>query len=242
VIKISKRLKAVANYCPVGAIVVDVGSGHGKLPLYLCQAGVASQVIAVELNTDPLTNIRRLVQPYADQVEVRAGNGLQPVCAEEMEVVCIAGLSALIMTQILEAATAKLTMTTRLILQPTRHPQVVRQWLLDNGWELVEEQMVEEKSRRKPKTHTILVAEQGNPLNPYQTDRRLSVSDLIYLGPFLWRSRATLLRYRIESEIGRWQKALCRFTTTISSVEESDKRREQIEKHIGWLQSLLDQW
>ena len=123
--------------------MVDVGSGHGKLPLYLCQAGVASQVIAVELNTNPLANIRRLVQPYADQVEVRTGDGLQPVYAEEMEVVCIAGLSALIMTQILETATDKLTMTTRLILQPTRYPQVVRQWLLDNGWELIAEQMVE---------------------------------------------------------------------------------------------------
>lgn len=239
-IKISKRLEAVASYCPVEAKVVDVGSGHGKLPLYLCQAGVASQVIAVELNTNPLANIRRLVQPYVDQVEVRTGNGLQPVCAEEMEVVCIAGLSALIMTQILETATAKLTMTTRLILQPTRYPQVVRQWLLDNGWELIAEQMVEEKSRRKPKTHTILVAEQGNPFNPYQADKRLSVSDLIYLGPFLWRSRSTLLRYQIEREIERWQKAVRRFT--ISDVEESDKKRVQIEKHIGWLQSLLDQW
>ena len=144
------------------------------------------------------------------------------------------------MTQILETATDKLTMTTRLILQPTRYPQVVRQWLLDNGWELIAEQMVEEKSRRKPKTHTILVAEQGKPFNPYQVDKRLSVSDLIYLGPFLWRSRSTLLRYQIEREIERWQKAVRRFT--ISDVEESDKKRVQIEKHIGWLQSLLDQW
>ena len=239
-IKISKRLEAVASYCPVEAKVVDVGSGHGKLPLYLCQAGVASQVIAVELNTNPLANIRRLVQPYADQVEVRTGDGLQPVYAEEMEVVCIAGLSALIMTQILETATDKLTMTTRLILQPTRYPQVVRQWLLDNGWELIAEQMVEEKSRRKPKTHTILVAEQGKPFNPYQVDKRLSVSDLIYLGPFLWRSRSALLRYQVEREIERWQKSFRRFT--IGGVEKSDKKRDQIEKHIGWLQSLLDQW
>ena len=95
-------------------------------------------------------------------------------------------------------------------------------------------------SRALKRNYTILVAEQGNPFNPYQADKRLSVSDLIYLGPFLWRSRSTLLRYQIEREIERWQKAVRRFT--ISDVEESDKKRVQIEKHIGWLQSLLDQW
>ena len=97
VIAVSDRLISIAHFCPRGSKVVDVGSGHGKLALYLRQTKIADYVIAVELNQDPLNRIERLINsrnPQQINIDVRSGDGLQPVEADEMEIVCLAGLSS----------------------------------------------------------------------------------------------------------------------------------------------------
>ena len=144
VIAVSDRLISIAHFCPRGSKVVDVGSGHGKLALYLRQTKIADYVIAVELNQDPLNRIERLINsrnPQQINIDVRSGDGLQPVEADEMEIVCLAGLSSSTIVKILEAAKNKLNQTKRLILQPIAKPEQLRYWLITNGWQLIDEQI-----------------------------------------------------------------------------------------------------
>ena len=239
-IPMSNRLIAIAQFCPRGSNVVDVGSGHGKLALYLRQTGIADHVIAVERNTNPLYRVKQLINSANFQpinIDVRSGDGLQPVQADEMEVVCLAGLSASTIIKILEPARSKLNQTSRLILQPVANPEQLRQWLIFNGWGLIDEQIVAGQSRRLSKIHTILVAERGKTLSAYQSELRRE--DLIYVGPILWQRRDPLLRYKLQREQQHWKDAL---ETILESRLELPVRQNQIINHIDWLQSLINQW
>ena len=241
VIALSDRLISIAHFCPRGSKVVDVGSGHGKLALYLRQTKIADYVIAVELNQDPLNRIKRLINsrnPQQINIDVRSGDGLQPVEADEMEIVCLAGLSSSTIVKILEAAKNKLNQTKRLILQPIAKPEQLRYWLITNGWQLIDEQIVAGQSRRLSKIHTILVAEPGKSLCTYQ-EANLEHDDLVYVGPILWQRREPLLHYKLRREQKHWKEAL---ETILEADPEHPTRRNQIISRIEWLEFLINKW
>lgn len=48
-VRISDRLRTVAHMCEKGAVVADIGTDHGYLPIYLVQEGIAPSAIAMDL-------------------------------------------------------------------------------------------------------------------------------------------------------------------------------------------------
>lgn len=90
-----------------------------------------------------------------DQVEVRFGNGLEVITPGEVDCITIAGMGGTLIASILEAGKDKLDNGPRLILQPNVSAKSIRTWLMDNGWSLVGEEILEEDD----KLYEILVAE-----------------------------------------------------------------------------------
>ena len=72
-----------------------------------------------------------------------------------------------LIASILERGKNKLGKVERLILQPNVGSQNVRIWLMDNDWELKDEEILEEDG----KIYEILIAETGEPLKPYENQR-----------------------------------------------------------------------
>ena len=91
-IKLSQRLQAIANFVPQGAKVADIGTDHGFLPCYLAQSGQAEQVIACDVNAQPLSLAQKNITDYnvADKVSTRLGNGLAVLKPGEVDTVTIA--------------------------------------------------------------------------------------------------------------------------------------------------------
>ncbi|MDD2235498.1 MAG: class I SAM-dependent methyltransferase, partial [Syntrophaceticus sp.] len=154
---LSERLSVIAGYVPWGLIVADIGTDHALLPIYLVTQEISPYVIACDLCSGPLESARANIYYYklADKVEIRQGDGLEPLNQGEVEVIIIAGMGGAKIIDILETSSDVLDEIVRIILQPQRGAEIVRRWLYDYGWEIIDEDLVLENSNY----YEIIIAE-----------------------------------------------------------------------------------
>ena len=128
------RLRSVAAMIPGDVhAVADVGAGHGALAAHLALRGV-DRVIATEVGEGPLHELRGNLAAWGvtDRVEVRRGDGLEPLRAGEVEVAVIAGLGAATALRI--AAGAERSGVRQVLLQCMQRDHLVEPWLRERGW------------------------------------------------------------------------------------------------------------
>lgn len=233
-VTISKRLETIARYCPQGARVADIGSDHALLASYLLLQGMASHVVAGELNEGPYQAALRQIHTLQiqDRVSVRKGDGLAVLSPGEVDVVCMAGMGGQLIASILEAGIDKLEGVKRLVLQPNVGEEVVRRWFLDHGWLLMAETILEEDGI----LYEILVAERGAADLPYEHKDRTR-EELLRIGPFLWEQKQPALKKKWLNEREKWEKVLEQLSR--SDKPEAAERIRQIRAEVEWIDGVI---
>lgn len=222
--KISKRLEMVASFVPQNARLVDVGSDHAYLPLFLVEKGVISYAIAGEVVQGPYQSALQNVADsrYKDRIEVRLANGLVAFDeTDQMTTITIAGMGGRLIADILEAGKDKLGQIERLILQPNNREDDVRTWLEAHGFRLIAESILEEHG----KFYEILVAEQGKQSLTVQEKR---------FGPYLVKESSPVFRQKWNREVDKLQHALGQIP------EERKLERARLQEKIQHIKEVLD--
>ena len=124
-----------------GSRVADIGTDHAYLPSALILDGTINSAIAADLRKGPLENAQATVSSYsvADKIELRLSDGLTAISPDEVDDIIIAGMGGILISEILEAAPWVKNNRYKLILQPQSHDEILRGWLWDNGFEILEE-------------------------------------------------------------------------------------------------------
>ncbi|MBO5178409.1 MAG: SAM-dependent methyltransferase [Lachnospiraceae bacterium] len=148
-VQLSKRLLAAAGMVTKGNIVADIGCDHAYTSIYLCRAGIAPKVIAMDVNKGPLVGARAHVEEagLASQIDIRLSDGLQKLVPGEADTVLLCGMGGLLMIKILSdfpEATASLK---ELVLQPQSEVGEVRMFLHKQGYEITKEHMLKEDGK-----------------------------------------------------------------------------------------------
>ncbi len=159
--RLQERLLHIKDYIPEGSVVADIGTDHGLLPAYLVRQGICSKVIATDLHPGPLSAARSTIALFSlgKKVEFRQGDGLAVISPGEVDVIVIAGMGGLKISDMLNRGQDVLQQAGRLILQPLGAAAQVRRWLLSNGWHLADEDLVLEDGY----FYEIIVAEPNAP-------------------------------------------------------------------------------
>ena len=143
-IKLSKRLLTVANMVTKGSVVADIGTDHGYLPIYLVQNNISEHVIAMDVNKGPLNkallNIGQL--HLENKIDIRLSDGLDNLEKDEANTVTICGMGGKLIAKILECGKNKISQDIELILSPQSEIQLFREYLLQNGYRIVKEDMI----------------------------------------------------------------------------------------------------
>jgi len=147
--KLTPRLKAIADWIQPGQKVGDVGSDHGYLMTYLVDQEIIKWGVASDINEGPVLNCKKTVASYGfeDQIDIRLGGGLLPYKMNEIESVVIAGMGGELIRDILIESDPIARKISHLYLQPMTGQDVLREWLLDHGYEIVKEKTVWEDNR-----------------------------------------------------------------------------------------------
>ena len=197
---ISKRLRKVAGFVPQDAKILDVGSDHAYLPIYLIQQGRISSAIAGEVVEGPyqsaVTNVAD--NQMSDKISVRLANGLVAFDKkDQIDVIIIAGMGGRLIADILDNGSAKLASVKRLILQPNNREDELRRWLCGHDFQITEEAIVEENG----KFYEIMIAEQGHQVLNAEQER---------FGPYLMREQSAVFLDKWQREVDKLEKALAK--------------------------------
>lgn len=151
-LELSPRLQLLADWVPLGSRIVDVGTDHAFLPVWLMLNGKISSAIASDLRSGPLARGTETAQEYgvADSVEMRLCAGLEGIKPTEADIVIIAGMGGENIAQILENAPWTADGAHTLILQPMSKMELLRQFLSEHGYEIVAEKLIMDRGTVYP--------------------------------------------------------------------------------------------
>ena len=138
-IKLSARLKALADLIEDGASIVDVGSDHGYLPVYLAQKGRSTQVFASDISAASLSAAHRSAKLYnvTEAINFFVTPGLDGIGPTDVDTIVIAGMGGKTIVSILQDATWTNCASISLILQPQSKRNILFRYLYDNSYEIV---------------------------------------------------------------------------------------------------------
>ena len=162
---LSPRLETVLDFCrslhtPDCGVLADIGTDHAYLPIAAIQQGVCKRAIACDLHPGPLDiatgNIRNA--GFGSQIEVRLGDGLQPLLPGEADCIVIAGMGGMRILDIIFVGLDQAEAARRLILQPQRDTMILRKFLHSNGFEIEGERLVREVVSGKEHFYVVLAA------------------------------------------------------------------------------------
>ncbi len=146
---LSKRLKALADMVTWGNRVADVGCDHGFLSVYLDQKGIRQRVLAMDVRKGPLSRAKEHVTAYGlgDYIETRLSDGLAAYHAGEAQTLVCAGMGGRLMQRILSNEADKARSFEELILQPQSELYEFRKFLRENGYEILQENILCEEGK-----------------------------------------------------------------------------------------------
>ena len=150
-IHLSPRLAAVAALVPDGASVIDVGTDHAMIPVWLVQTGRARRVLATDIRPGPLRSAAALTAKTgtADRIRLLQADGLTGIEPDGWDTVILAGMGGETMVSILAAASWTKS-GIRLILAPQSKGAELRGWLAQSGYRIDSERLAADGGRIYP--------------------------------------------------------------------------------------------
>lgn len=141
------RLEALAKQIKPGKTMADIGTDHGFLPILMFQRGTCPKVIMTDVSEKALAKAREHGKDVLGLSEehYRVGDGLSPITPGEVDVVVLAGMGGILMTDIMAADLPKAKTISKFIFQPRNHPEALRRWLFENGFVILNECLVRER-------------------------------------------------------------------------------------------------
>ena len=142
----SERLKTIIKLFDKCNTAADIGTDHAYIPEMLIKSDLCMKVIATDLNERPYRIAKNYVESIGleDSIEVRLGNGLQPVELVEVDTIVIAGMGGILITKILEEKIKDFDEIKTLILQPMNAADKVRKYLHEKGFCIIDEEIAKE--------------------------------------------------------------------------------------------------
>lgn len=145
--QLDARLQLCANFVRPGAKLVDIGTDHAYLPVWLEKQGLIRSAVAADIRSGPLANAEENLRRYeTEHITVRMSNGLEAILPEEAEDIVIAGMGGELIAQILAQVPWVRQEERRLILQPMTCAPELREYLRNNGFVVLQEEAVESRS------------------------------------------------------------------------------------------------
>ncbi len=188
-IKLSPRLKQIANYVEDHAII-DIGCDHGLLDVYLAETKENIQIIASDINQNALNNAKKNIHKYhvEDKVTTILSDGLKQIDPGSISTLIISGMGSHTIAGILYQSQKKLKTIQTLILQSNNDLDFLRYKVTKLGYYIEKEELVRDAGI----IYTIIVFRKGH---------RFYTKKQLYFGPCLLKENTSLFQEKCQTEL-----------------------------------------
>ncbi|MDR0944374.1 MAG: Nif3-like dinuclear metal center hexameric protein [Ruminococcus sp.] len=155
--KLDSRLETIASFVR-GGFICDVGTDHGKLPIYLLKNRVCERAVLSDINLLPLETAKRNTDAagVGDRVEFIQTDGLTGISLDGITDIVIAGMGGELIADILAGAGESIK-GINLILQPMTKRDFLLNFLLFEGFRIEEKVNVKDVNKEYTIINTTLV-------------------------------------------------------------------------------------
>lgn len=228
--ELSKRLKRIAEHVDKCESVADIGTDHGYIPIYLVKEGICKKAIASDINKGPIEKAKVNVafEGVSDKVKCLLGPGLNPLKVGEVNGVILAGMGGNLTRDILLADMDKVKKYDFIILQPAQNPEVLREFLYKNDYEIIDEDLIKDEGR----FYELFKVKYN------ENSEKLVFEDELYyeVSPLLREKNHSLFKEFIEEKINRCETIL---SFIKEDTEAAKKRKSDLEEKINKLKGML---
>lgn len=200
IVRLSERMRAIAQMVEPGMRVCDVGCDHGFISIYLIQMGIAPEVLAMDIGKGPLEQAKKHIEEagLTGQIKTRLSDGLKEYREGEADCLIIAGMGGPLMQDIL--ANPKVEDFRELILAPQSEIREFREFLADHGFEILAEDLIFEDEKYYPIMKVKLV-NKGLERKKIRTIPGTLSEEVAYrFGPVLLAQKHPVLKQYLDKE------------------------------------------
>ena len=147
---LSPRLAACAGLLRPGRALIDVGTDHAYLPIWLLKAGIIPRAVACDVNPGPLKAARRHAQLYQvgeEALRLVISDGLEALTPADGDDIVIAGMGGELILRIVADADWLRLPGKRLVLQPMSAAGKLREGLWEMGFPIIREEAVRDSGK-----------------------------------------------------------------------------------------------
>ena len=143
------RLRAAANMVPAGARLADIGSDHAYLPIALCLENKIQYALASDINEGPVAAAVANIQKngLSDRIVAVKADGLDKALSFAPDCISVLGMGGELIVSILDKADWVRNEGITLVLQPMTHPEILSNYLAEQGFAIIDETIVRDGMR-----------------------------------------------------------------------------------------------
>lgn len=149
--KLSNRLEAVASFVPYSSVLLDIGTDHAQLPIYLLEEEQIKRAYASDNKEGPLAIAIKNISSSCLNTKILTikSNGIDMINSDilnEVSCVTIAGMGGILIKDILSSSKWKDYLVNKtFVLQPNSNAEDVRRQLVKMSFMIVDECLVFEE-------------------------------------------------------------------------------------------------
>ena len=230
-VPVSLRMKKIADMVSAKS-VADIGCDHGYISIYLVTQKGIDHAIAMDINEGPLSRAKEHVMLYglSDKIETRLSDGAQALDMGEVNGTVIAGMGGRLTERIIGESAEIFKAMDEIILSPQSEIDHVRRYLVHNGFEICDEDMVYDES----KYYTIIKCAYNENM-----PRTISDTDAMF-GPVLIRKKHPVFIEYLNDRIKKLEEIRVRIDSGANTESERGAMRtDQLDGETELIRQLL---
>lgn len=222
-----KRLLDIIGLIDKNKKVIDIGTDHGLVPLYLAKNGISNEILATDISEKSLDKLRSALTPELEnKISTKVTDGFKGIAEDENQVAVIAGMGANTIIDIIDQSLDFAHNLDYMILASNINTEKLRVYLIDNGFEIINDFLTYDNG----KYYDIIKAKSGKGEN-------LSIGE-IYYGKDDIVDKSEILKEKLNIDY----KKNTSFKKAILENSKDRKSLDRIEEKLHAIEEIRKQW